>query len=116
MEPLPVADVEQIVNLVARAGDPTTIELSLPERKRMLLEGVAEIVDADTWIWSNVTLSRTVETDVMTTSLIDGGYRDERERAAFYELLSYAEASKVININVFNSVRQGRFVTLVRSE
>jgi hypothetical protein len=44
MQPLAIADIEQIVNLVARAGDPT-VEMSLSERKRMLLEGVAEMVE-----------------------------------------------------------------------
>jgi DNA-binding CsgD family transcriptional regulator len=115
MQPLAIADVEQIVNLVARAGDPT-LEMSLPERKRMLLEGVAELVDADTWMWSNVTLSPTTHGDMMTTWLIDGGYRNERERAAFYAMLSNASASEAIGSKAFDAARQGRYVTLVRKE
>src|SRR5262245_22043381 len=115
MQPLAISDVEQVVNLVARAGDPT-IELSLPERKRMLLEGVAEMVDADTWIWSNVTLSRATDSDVMTTSLVDGGYRDERERAAFYEVLSNAEASEGVNVKIHDVIKRDQCMTYLRRE
>jgi DNA-binding CsgD family transcriptional regulator len=115
MQPLAIADVEQIVNLVARAGDPT-VEMSLPERKRILLESVAQIIDADTWIWSNVTFNSPTDADGMTTSLIDGGYKNDRERTAFYELLSDAHASQSLNTKAIDASHQGRCVTFVRQE
>jgi DNA-binding CsgD family transcriptional regulator len=115
VQPLATVDVEQVVNLVARAGDPG-LEMSLPERKRMLLEEVAEMVDADTWMWSNVTLSETAHGDAMTTSLIDGGYRNEKERANFYEFLSDPGASEAVHSKIIGAALRGRFMTMVRKE
>jgi DNA-binding CsgD family transcriptional regulator len=87
MSHLELADVEQIVRLLAEAGDPT-VEISVPDRKRLLLEGVAQLVQADIWTWLAVTNNPAVRGEGMGTSYIDGGWKSDQERAKFYGLLS----------------------------
>ena len=82
MQALELSDVETIVGLLATAGDPT-VERALADRKRILLQGVADLIQADVWLWSTVARHEKVEGDVAAINLIDGGWRDDAERAAF---------------------------------
>ncbi len=86
MEWLALTDVERVVRLVSEAADPT-VEMPVPERKRTLLEGVAKLVSADMWIWSSVAMNPESPGDVMGVSNIDGGWKDDRQRASFYAFL-----------------------------
>ena len=83
MQKLKLADVEQIVRLLSEAADPT-VEIALPERKRILLEGVARMIDSDIWLWSTFAVNPEVRGDAMTMCMIEGGWKNEDERAAFY--------------------------------
>ncbi len=115
MHPLELSDVEQIVRLVAEAGDPT-IEMTLPERKRLLLEGVARLIDAEVWLWSTAVPNPDVAGDVMTTCMIDGGWRDETERTAVYEVSTCNEFNENFGVAVMEVVRKEKFVTLTQKE
>jgi DNA-binding CsgD family transcriptional regulator len=86
MEWLSLTDVEQIVHLVSEAADPT-VEIPLPERKRLLLEGVAQLVDADCWLWSSSVFNPNLRSDDVATALIDGGWTSGQQRAKFLEAL-----------------------------
>jgi hypothetical protein len=49
--PLEPADVESLVRLVDQALDPNE-DRSIPDRRRLLMKGLCEIVGADVWMWS----------------------------------------------------------------
>ena len=87
MEWLSLTDVEQVVHLVSCAGDPT-VEMPVPERKRILLEGVAELISADIWFWSTTVFDPNNPGNVMGVSSIDGGWVDDHQRASFYAVLT----------------------------
>ena len=57
MKCLAISDVEQIVRLVSEAADPTA-DMLIPERKRILVEGIVRLIAADTWVWSTAVLDR----------------------------------------------------------
>jgi DNA-binding CsgD family transcriptional regulator len=87
MQHLPLSDVEQMIHLLACAGDPTA-DASVNERKQVLLNGVAELINADFWMWSTFRCNPRVPGDAMTVGLIDGGWNDDQERVRFYEVLT----------------------------
>ncbi len=73
-----LADVEQMIRLLADAGDPT-IDMPLTDRKRMLCAGLARLIDADFWDWSMFRLSSEVPYIVEPIRLIDGDFREQVE-------------------------------------
>jgi DNA-binding CsgD family transcriptional regulator len=83
---LPIQDVESIARLLAEAGDPT-VEISVPNRKRMLVEGVAKLVDADVWVWIVSAVNPTIRGSAMPVNLMDDGWKSDEERSAFYLML-----------------------------
>lgn len=87
MQFLAMTDVEHIVHLVSQAADPT-VEIPIPQRKRMLLEGVAKFVAADIWLWTTTIFNSSIPGDTMATNFIDGGWTSEQELSRFYEALS----------------------------
>jgi DNA-binding CsgD family transcriptional regulator len=115
MHELELSDVEQIVHLVAQAGDPT-VELTLPQRKRLLLEGVAALIDAEVWIWSTSVPNPNVLGDVMTTCLIDGGWRDAQEQTLVYEALTDRTFADKYAARVVELMKQGNYLSLMRDE
>jgi DNA-binding CsgD family transcriptional regulator len=87
MESFSPSDVEQIVKLVATAGDPT-IEISIAERRTMLMEGLNRIIEGDIWAWSIASLCSDRLGDTMTLAMVDGGWKDEDERVNFIRALA----------------------------
>ncbi len=108
-------DVEALVRLVARVGDPTA-EHSLVERKRMLLEGVAELIEADVWLWSVTAHNDAVAGDMATQGLIDGGWRDSAERVALARFLTEPETAIPVQAPIARLARLGSPVTVHREE
>jgi DNA-binding CsgD family transcriptional regulator len=115
MQQLGLADVEQIVRIVAEAGDPT-LELTLPERKRLLLEGTAQLIEADVWLWSSAAPHPERPTDVVTTCLIDGGWLNEQEQRLTYDALTDVEFNAHTMVNIAADIAACRRVTKRRSE
>jgi DNA-binding CsgD family transcriptional regulator len=93
---LEILDVEHIIQLVALAGDPT-MDVSLPERKRVLLEGTKKLVDADVYIWSSAVMDPERPGEVGPTCVIDGGWlSDDQRQKAFEALTDPVFASRMI--------------------
>jgi DNA-binding CsgD family transcriptional regulator len=87
MQPLTLTDVERIVRLVSEAGDPT-VDVAVPERKRMLLEGLARLVEADIWCWSTAVFNPDIPGDAASIKMVDGGWIDGQERGRFIRSLN----------------------------
>lgn len=111
MPSLSLTDVEQMVHLLAQAADPT-VELSVPDRKRLLLDGVGQLIDADIWAWSTAIVKSTPPFDAMTTCFIDGGFRDEKERTTFYERLIEPSVGLVMQRRLVDIMRDQKPITL----
>ena len=80
-------DVCGIARIVSEAGDPR-LDRSVTARKRAFVEGLARLVNADVYVWSQAVINPDVPGDVMTTSLIDGGWRDEQQQTLVYQALT----------------------------
>ena len=115
MQSLALVDVEAIVRLLALAGDPTN-ERPLAESKRLLLQGVADLIQADVWLWSTVARDNKIEGNVAALNLIDGGWRDNAERLAFIRYATEQETALPGHEQITQLARLGRHFTLRREE
>ncbi len=115
MQYLDFSDVERMIRLVTDASDPT-VAMPLADRKRTLMQGTAELVGADAWIWSTATLNPTVDRDVMSFGFVDGGWQDEQQRVAVLRELSNPRINELITAPVFNCVERQRFTTFIEKE
>lgn len=113
MIPYTVHDVETVVRLVAEAGDPT-ITLPVPDRKAMLIQGVAALVEADVWAWYSSVIDPADPSNVMATSLLDGGFSSPQDRASFLQMLVNTDLAREVNAAAVTWLEQDRFVTLRR--
>jgi DNA-binding CsgD family transcriptional regulator len=115
MQALALDDIEKMIHLVATSTDPT-VEIPLHERKRILLEGTAELIGADMWIWSMPMLNPQIDRDVMSTGVVDGGWRDDAERVAVYRVLTDPKFNDGVMGPVIEVIRRARFTTFLRSD
>lgn len=113
MQFLELHDVEQITKLVADVCDPT-VDVPDPDRKRQLAEGVCRLVHADVWIWVNSTFN-VERSDVMATSMIDGGWLDAAERGRVYTTMTNPQINAAF-AKALESVQQGRHLTYFRED
>lgn len=113
MHVLEYRDIEEIIRLVGDAGDPT-ISMSVPERKRMLLEGVARLIESDIWIWTTSAV-HPERNDVMTTCLIDGGWASDAEQGRVYEGMTSPRLNSVLDYYL-ESARNCKPITVKRQE
>lgn len=79
-------DIERILTLLNESTDPSS-NLTMADRRRLLIAGVAKLVDADVYIWSCTCLNHETPGDYMTTCVVDGGWLSEVEQGAVYEVL-----------------------------
>lgn len=110
MARLPIEDVEAIVQLLAQTVGPL-VRLSVAQRKRALVEGVAKLVEADIWIWSTSVHSTTVTGDVISVNLLDGGWKDDAERVALVYFLPQPDTAVPTGEFVVRRMQQGRHFT-----
>jgi DNA-binding CsgD family transcriptional regulator len=80
-------EVREMARLISEACNPR-VARSNAARRRLFAEGLAKLVNADVYIWSQAVVNPDVPGDVMTTSLIDGGWRDEQQRMSVYQALT----------------------------
>jgi len=115
MQRLELDDVQRMIKLVADASDPT-ISVPLPARKRALMQGTADLVDADVWIWSTAVLNPELERDVMSFGFVDGGWRSEEQRVAVFRELSNPKFNEAVTAPVVDCVSHQRYTTLLHHE
>lgn len=115
MEFLPIQDVERIARLLAEVGDPT-VDISVPDRKRMLVEGIADLVDADMWIWAIGRFGLAERGDVAPIALMDGGWRNEAERTNYYRLLTDPSSGKKLAAKSWDAMREQTVRTFTSHE
>lgn len=113
MEHFSTEDVEQIVRLLAAAGDPTSA-VPLPDRKRALVAGVAKLIDADVWLWNTAAIQPGRLEDVVATNVIDGGWKDDQERHHVLGLLVDPTFNQATAARVHEAVAAQRYVTFTR--
>jgi DNA-binding CsgD family transcriptional regulator len=108
-------DVSAVIQVVAAASDPTA-ELSMPDRKRLLAGGLAELIGADLWMWSSTAVNHETPGDFMTTCLLDGGWESEEERSKVYQTLSSELFNKGTQLPIYNAIQTGGCTTWLREE
>ncbi len=110
-----LADVERIVQLVSSASDPT-VELSLPERKRLLLDGTKELIDADVYIWSSAVMDPDRPGEVGPTCVIDGGWASSEQKQLAFEALTDPVFGSRIIAPLLSAVTEQRCLTQRRED
>ncbi len=79
-------DIEQVVAILGRIADPQR-HLSVSAAKLELVNAVLKLVDGDIFCWTSTVINPEILGDSMIQYLHDGGWRDDREKALFYECL-----------------------------
>jgi DNA-binding CsgD family transcriptional regulator len=75
-ETIPLSDVRLIVHLLGEVARPDGADAAT--KKRLLLSGLARIVNADVWVWGQG--RATADGGIVIFSYIDGGYASDRQR------------------------------------
>jgi DNA-binding CsgD family transcriptional regulator len=114
MKSLEITDVDRITGILAQAFDPTRIA-NLIERKRDLIEEVADWLDIDVYIWTTSAANPSKPGDVITTCMIDGGWRDGRQQAMAFEALT-SEALSAWQKPFLDAISAGQYLTTTRQE
>jgi DNA-binding CsgD family transcriptional regulator len=99
-------DIERILKLLNETTDPL-LSASVPERRRLLIEGLAKLVEADVYIWSSTAINHDVPGDFMTTCVIDGGWASETEQGPVYAILSDPEFGTQAMGKLYQSMADG---------
>jgi len=81
MDYLPVRDVRGIVRLL---GDVAILETDLPGKRRCLMQGLAKLIQADTWVWLHF---KDDAKDGLPVAFmfLEGGWQSEFQRMKFAE-------------------------------
>ncbi len=112
---LELTDVERLIRLVATAGDPT-VDLPIPERKRILVSGVAQMVDADLWMWNTCVANPEKAGDVMATCILDDGWLEDGEKSRVLQLLLDPRIGPALQAKVADAIAGREPVTYTRGE
>ena len=81
MEYLPVDDVREIVRLL---GEVAVLETDVPGKRRVLLTGLAKLIQADIWLWIHFA-DNAKDGIPMGFSFVEGGWASEAQRMKFIE-------------------------------
>jgi len=82
--PLLLDDVHRCVSIVSKALAPRA-DLDPVSRKRELAEAVLNLVGADVYVWNSCVAGD--DGDIMATSFLEGGWRNEEQRTRVVEIL-----------------------------
>jgi DNA-binding CsgD family transcriptional regulator len=108
-------DIERILKLLNETTDPL-LSASVPERRRLLIEGLAKLVEADVYIWSSTAINHDVPGDFMTTCVIDGGWASETEQGPVYAILADPEFGRKAMGKLYQSMADGIRTTVGNGE
>ena len=116
MDSLPLDDVARLIRLLAEACDPE-LPATAADRKRLLMDGVAQLVGADVWIW-NVGIANPPEHpgDAAATHQMSGGWKDSAEQARV--LCTFTDATKLdlLQIGIMRRFIAQQVTTVGRDE
>lgn len=98
MEVLDYTDVERIVRLL---GEVAGMRTSIAERRRAIMQGIAQLVEADVWVWvhSRISPGNTAHT---VFQMLDGGWTDDVERGRFITAMNDKEIGDMGNVVLFH--------------
>ncbi len=99
-------DVERILELLGTALDPSQ-NLSIPDRKRFLAEGVCKLIDADVFMWNTAVFDPLCKERIGATCVIDGGWSSSDQKFAVLQLLHDPEFSKQTTMGLLQRARRG---------
>jgi len=109
------SDVEKMIDLIASATDPTS-GLNLADRRLSFSDGIAELIEADVWMWSSTISSQDVPNDVMTTCLQERGWSSNGERQRVLSVLTSPDFNARGMRSVFSAMTDGRRATFSNGE
>lgn len=107
-------DAMALVQLVGDACDPQQ-PLALLERRRLLVSGLAKLVDADVWISDAGYVHPRGTGDSTPVALCDGGWRSDAERMEVLGVCMHSDLAEPIQAHVNPARERGEPVTIHRS-
>lgn len=108
-------DLDRVVELLDEVSDPVD-DLPMPERKRRFAAGLAQLVDADVYIWSTTVINHEIPGDFMTTCVIDGGWQSPEEQGRVYEVLTSVDFGRDGLTGAYRLMLSGQRATLGTGE
>lgn len=106
-------DYETAIGLLSQIANPTS-GLAIPERKRLLAAGVAEMIGADFWIWSSIAINHHLPGAFTATCQVDGGWKSEQERTTVHQALASEAFSDLSQVPVYQALQAGKPSTWLR--
>lgn len=110
-----IDDAEALISLVAAAGDPT-VDLPVASRKRLVIEALQRLIDADAWVWTTGTLNLERPGDAMAVNLLDDGWRSADERMAILTAATNPEYTTAVFAGMSEALAAGRMFTISRDQ
>lgn len=98
MEVLEYADAERIVRLL---GEVAGMRASIAERRRAIMRGMAQLIEADVWVWVHSRISPG-ESGHTVFQMLDGGWADDIERGRFITAMNDREIGNIGNPVLFH--------------
>lgn len=105
----------RMVNAVVRATIPSD-NLTIQDRRRIVAAQICELVQADIWLWFSGEVNMETPGDSMVISFVDGGFRDDRERAEFFRIVMHPELTPTVNAPISHALASQRSFTGCRSQ
>ena len=90
--------LERLLGLLGASAGATG---SLEEKRRQIAGGLAAIIGADVWIWARSRISHASVTGGTIFDTVDGGFRDDAERARFLAAVYDPAVSDAFNRSFF---------------
>jgi DNA-binding CsgD family transcriptional regulator len=95
---LPISD-EDIVSIVQLLGEVAGSMLALPERRRLLMERLVRLVDAETWMWVCSRHDGQMA-NAVPWFFLDGGWNNDEERTAVWHANTQSEVLAAVGKEV----------------
>lgn len=108
VQTLPVEDVSRMIRVL---GEVAAMSHPLEARRTALMERVLELVDGDSWLWAHARFDP-AEQDPVWFTLLEGGWRDDAERALAMESINHPSVLR----EVFARVDKSKHVSFARQQ
>lgn len=103
---LDIADVESIVHLLVSVSEPE-LGLSIADRKRLLADGVRQLIDADVFMWNTAVAEAESVEHAGAICVIDGGWNSPEQKFKVVSALHDPEFGMVVNKGILSLERRG---------
>lgn len=107
--------LESILQEIANATSGMT-EASVADRRKSLASSICRLIEADVWLWFTGAVNQELNGDSMVTSFVDGGFKDEQERAEFFRVIIHPDLAPVVTKPLAEAMAAKKTMTCRRDQ